>query len=143
MRRVEIGWRERLERRLWRRDEFIDQYVFPDGKLGPLHAVIGAAEGRASRRATSRVCASTTRSRCGEWLHRLEAHSAEAIRLTSERTYRTWRLYMTASAHGFASGRLNVVQTLFAKPDPDGRSGLPLTRAEWLGLDASPISQGD
>ena len=55
------GWRERLERRLWKRDAFIDQYVFPDGKLGPLHRVIAAAESAVSRRATSRVCASTTR----------------------------------------------------------------------------------
>ena len=42
---------------------------------------------------------------------------------------RTWRLYMTGAAHGFASGRLNVVQTLLAKP-VHGRAGLPLTRED-------------
>jgi cyclopropane-fatty-acyl-phospholipid synthase len=128
-----LGWRERLERRLWRRDEFIDQYVFPDGKLGPLHAVIAAAEGEGFETRDVESLREHYALTLGEWLRRLESRSAEAIRLTSERTYRTWRLYMTASAHGFASGRLNVVQTLFAKPDSDGRSGLPLTREEWLG----------
>jgi hypothetical protein len=36
---------------------------------------------------------------------------------------------MTAAGHGFATGRLNVVQSLFAKPR-EGRSGIPLTRAD-------------
>ena len=53
----------------------------------------------------------------------------EAIRLTDERTFRTWRLYMAGSAHGFARpAALNVVQTLLAKPDACGRVPLPLTR---------------
>ncbi len=39
------SWGETLARKLWRRDAFIDQYVFPDGKLGPFGAVIAASEG--------------------------------------------------------------------------------------------------
>jgi len=31
--------------------------------------------------------------------------------------------------HGFATGRLNVLQTLLAKPD-NGRANLPLTRQD-------------
>ena len=34
----------------------------------------------------------------------------------------------SASAHGFASARLNVVQTLFAKPDAQGRVDVPPRR---------------
>ena len=63
------------------------------------------------------------------WLARLARNRERAVALTDTRTYRTWRLYMAGSAHGFASGRINVVQTLLAKPDAAGRSGLPLTRA--------------
>ena len=48
-----------------------------------------------------------------------------------EPTYRVWRLYMSGSAYGFAAGRLNVYQTLLVKPDGQGRSGLPWTRADW------------
>jgi cyclopropane-fatty-acyl-phospholipid synthase len=117
-----------LERRLWKRDAFIDQYVFPDGKLTPLATVIAAAEraGFETRDVESlrEHYAMTLRA----WLSRLTRNAAAAVRLTDERTYRTWRLYMTASAHGFASGRLNVVQTLLSKPDANGWSGLPLRR---------------
>jgi cyclopropane-fatty-acyl-phospholipid synthase len=128
-----IGWRERIGRKLWRRDEFIDQYVFPDGKLGPLHAVIAAGEASGFETRDVQSLREHYALTLDEWLRRLEMHAPEAIAATSERTYRTWRLYMTASAHGFRSGRLNVLQTLFAKPDAQGNSGLPLTRAEWLG----------
>ncbi len=37
-------WRDLVLRRLWKVDAFIDQYVFPDGKLGPFYEVIQAAE---------------------------------------------------------------------------------------------------
>ena len=36
---------------------------------------------------------------------------------------------MTASMHGFATGRLNVLQTLLAKPE-QGRANIPLTRED-------------
>ena len=117
-----------VERKLWKRDAFIDQYVFPDGKLGPLSGVIAAAEavGFETRDVESlrEHYALTLRA----WLSRLTRNAAEAVRLTDERTYRTWRLYMSGSAHGFASGSLNVVQTLLSKPEPDGTSHLPLRR---------------
>jgi cyclopropane-fatty-acyl-phospholipid synthase len=52
------------------------------------------------------------------------------VAIAGEEIYRTWRLFMAASAHGFATGRLNVYQALLVKPDDHGRSGLPLTRAD-------------
>jgi len=116
-----------LERRLWKRDAFIDQYVFPDGRLTPFASVITAAEaaGFETRDVESLREHYTLTLRA--WLTRLMRHRDEAIRLTDERLVRTWRLYMTASAHGFASGHINVLQTLLAKP-LDGVSGLPLRR---------------
>ena len=121
---------QRVERRLWKRDAFIDQYVFPDGKLGPLAAVIaaGAGAGFETRDAESlrEHYALTLRA----WLSRLTRNAERAMAATDERTYRTWRLYMSASAHAFASGSINVVQTLFSKPHADGRSEVPLTRED-------------
>jgi cyclopropane-fatty-acyl-phospholipid synthase len=119
-------WRERLERRLWRRDEFIDQYVFPDGKLGPLHAVIGAAEGAGFETRDVQSLREHYVLTLREWLRRLLAHADEARTLVGDRRFRVWRLYMAAAMHGFASGRLNVVQTLLAKPDASGAVSLPL-----------------
>ncbi|MDB4916463.1 MAG: SAM-dependent methyltransferase [Gemmatimonadetes bacterium] len=121
-----------LERRLWKRDAFLDQYVFPDGRLGPLSAVIAGAErvGFETRDVESlrEHYALTLRA----WLTRLMHHRAEAVALTDERTFRIWRLYMAGSAYGFASGRLNIVQTLLGKPEADGHSGLPLRRNDLL-----------
>ena len=64
------------------------------------------------------------------WLHGLEAHADEARRLTNEFTYRVFRLYLAASAFGFEIGQPSIYQSVFVKLD-DGRSGLPLTRADW------------
>jgi cyclopropane-fatty-acyl-phospholipid synthase len=64
-----------------------------------------------------------------QWVKRLMEHREQAIQVSDEVTYRTWRLYMSASAYGFESGSINVNQTLLAKM-ADGRSHVPLTRAD-------------
>ena len=124
------GWRDRLEARLWKRNAFIEQYVFPDGQLVPLQAVVGAAEaaGFETRDAESlrEHYAMTLR----HWTARLTGNAARAIAIAGERRYRVWRLYMAASAHAFASGSINVVQTLLSKRDAEGGAGVPLTRAD-------------
>jgi cyclopropane-fatty-acyl-phospholipid synthase len=55
-----------------------------------------------------------------------------ATAVAGDRIVRTWRLYMTGSAHAFAQGSINVVQTLLAKADEGGRAALPLTREDLL-----------
>ena len=109
---------------------FVDRYVFPDGELVPICTSLRAAEqsGFEVRDVESlrEHYALTLR----HWVRRLEAHQEEACRIASDSTYRIWRLYMAGSAHGFRSGRLNVYQTLLAKPS-FGQSGLPLTRDDW------------
>ena len=121
-----------LERKLWKRDAFLDQYVFPDGRLGPLSAVIAGAErvGFETRDVESlrEHYVLTLRA----WLARLMRNRDEAIAVTDARTFRIWRVYMAASAFGFATGRLNIVQTLLLKPDAAGHSTLPLRRNDLL-----------
>jgi cyclopropane-fatty-acyl-phospholipid synthase len=78
------------------------------------------------------------------WLRGLERRRAEAMRLVGERTYRVWRLYMSAGAYGFRIGGINIVQTLLSKPTNEGRAGLPLTREDLYRADTSkrgPTSQ--
>lgn len=122
--------RERISRWMWRRDAFIDKYVFPDGRLVALGGPIlkGEHEGFETRDVESlrEHYAMTLR----YWLRGLERRKADAIRIVGEKTYRVWRLYMSAAANGFTRGSLNVVQTLLSKPDSAGRSGLPLTRED-------------
>lgn len=123
---------EWLERKLWKRDAFIEQYVFPDGRLGPLSAVIAGGEGAGFETRDLESLREHYALTLRAWRSRLEAREEEAIALTDERTYRTWRLYLTASAYGFATGRLNVVQTLFSKPTAGGETELPRRRAAWV-----------
>ena len=119
-----------LKRRLWRRDTFIKRYVFPDGELVPLGALIGAAErtGLEARDVENlrEHYARTLR----HWVERLERAHAEAAAVVGEHTYRVWRLYMAATTLGFQSGRLTLIQTLLAKPRPDGSAPVPLSRAD-------------
>ena len=65
------------------------------------------------------------------WVQRLEAHHEEALQVVDEPTFRVWCLFMSGSAYGFRTGRLNVYQALLFKPDRGGHSGLPLRRADW------------
>jgi len=122
------GIRETVSRRLWRRDEFIDKYVFPDGRLVALGSPIltGERAGFETRDVESlrEHYARTLR----WWLRGLDRRKSDAQRLVGERTYRIWKLYMTAAANAFARGNLNIVQCLLSKTGPNGQSGVPLTR---------------
>ena len=129
----------RLLHRLWRPGAFVQRYVFPDGELVPPAVAIGYAEdaGFETRDVESlrEHYALTLR----QWVRRLEARHAEAADLVGEETYRVWRLYMAASARGFTRGDIGLIQALFSKPHPDGRSEIPATRAD---LYAAPLPVG-
>lgn len=119
-----------------RRGSFMQRYVFPDGELLPISALLGEAEraGFEVRDVESlrEHYARTLR----HWVNNLEAHRDEAIAATDEVSYRIWRLYMSACAHNFERGVLNVHQSLLLKPT-GGHSGLPPTRADWYPSDAA------
>jgi cyclopropane-fatty-acyl-phospholipid synthase len=110
---------------------FSNLYVFPDGELAPIHVTLQAAEkaGFEIRDVESlrEHYALTLR----HWVRRLEAGHEQALQYVSEATYRVWRLYMSANAYAFTTGRENVYQALLLKPMPGGASNLPLTRQDW------------
>jgi len=120
----------RLAAGLWKRGEFIQRYVFPDARLVPAAHVIASAEqsGLEVRDVESLREHYTLTLR--HWIRELENNRAAAIELVGERTYRVWRLYMSAGAHRFDSAKLNIIQTLLSKPHEDGRSELPWTRED-------------
>jgi cyclopropane-fatty-acyl-phospholipid synthase len=59
----------------------------------------------------------------------IEAAQNQIEQQTDSLSFRVFRLYLAGSAYEFRSGRLNVYQTLLAKP-VRGQCGLPLTRAD-------------
>jgi cyclopropane-fatty-acyl-phospholipid synthase len=109
---------------------FLGRYVFPDAELTPVGGVIRAAEDVGFEIRDVESLREHYILTCGRWLDRLEANHEAARRLTSETTYRIFRLYLAGSAHTFETGGVNLYQTLLAKPDR-GVSGLPLARSDW------------
>jgi cyclopropane-fatty-acyl-phospholipid synthase len=109
---------------------FTDHYVFPGGDLVPINSSLRAAELTGFEVRDVESLREHYALTLHHWVRRLESHATEARRITSDTTYRIWRLYMAGSAHAFRSGRLNVYQTLLSKPSL-GRSDLPLTRDDW------------
>ncbi len=111
------------------RGTFVNRYVFPDGELVPVsEAGLVAEKAGFELRDVENLrehYALTLR----HWVRRLEKREDKATAVTDKVTYRTWRLYMASVTQGFESGSINVNQMLLAKPK-NGRSGLPLTRAE-------------
>jgi cyclopropane-fatty-acyl-phospholipid synthase len=116
-----------------REPTFNQRYVFPDGELVPISSTLRAAEmsGFEVRDVESlrEHYALTLR----HWVRRLEAHADEVHHVTSDVTYRIWRLYMAASIYAFLIGRANIYQALLAKPE-HGNSRLPLTRTDWYSI---------
>lgn len=119
---------------------FADRYVFPDAEVIPLHQVVTEAEAQEWEVCDVQSLREHYALTLDHWVRRLEKEHRRAADLVGETTYRVWQLYLAASAYRFRKGRLNVYQTLFAKPS-DGRSGLPLTREDWYGPSASSQAQ--
>ncbi|MFP3895243.1 MAG: class I SAM-dependent methyltransferase [Anaerolineales bacterium] len=110
---------------------FSDTYVFPDGELVPISTTLRVAEGAHFRVRDVESLREHYALTLRHWVRRLEKHHQEALQFVNEPTYRVWRLFMSASAYGFATGDLNVYQTLLVKPDARGASHLPLSRRDW------------
>lgn len=93
-------------------NRFVNRYVFPDGELARISEVVTAMETAGFEildvEGLRRHYALTLR----HWVSALESNRDEAIRLTSEATYRLWRLYMAGSAFYFEQGCTNVYQVL-------------------------------
>ncbi|MGH9582839.1 MAG: class I SAM-dependent methyltransferase [Bryobacteraceae bacterium] len=94
---------------------FIQRHVFPGGELVHLHDVVREGE-RAGLEVVGiedlRMDYAMT---CRAWVKNLERNVEACKSLAGERTYRTWLLYLAASAVGFEEDRISCAQVLFAK----------------------------
>jgi cyclopropane-fatty-acyl-phospholipid synthase len=115
---------------LWKRDQFIRRYVFPDGDLVPVATAIANAEREGLELRDVESLREHYTATLRQWVHRLEDRHEDAQRIVGELIYRVWRLYMSAAAYGFRTGRISVVQSLLAKPDARGGVRVPRNRAD-------------
>ena len=100
------------------RDSFIERYVFPDGELIEVGAVVSAMQdaGFEVRHVESLREHYGPTLRC--WVANLERNWDEAVAAAGERRARIWHLYLAGSARTFETGRTSVHQVLGAKPAP-------------------------
>jgi cyclopropane-fatty-acyl-phospholipid synthase len=111
-------------------NDFIGRYVFPDGDLVPIGATLRAAEAAGFEVRDVENLREHYARTLRAWVANLERNRDATVAATSERVERVWRLYMTGSARNFSLGRMGLMQTLLAKPQPDGSSRVPATRRD-------------
>jgi len=106
---------------------FINQYVFPDGRLTKISIVIDAMEKAGFEildvESLRRHYTLTLR----HWINSLEANREKAVAIVGDPVYRLWRLYMTGFAYYFKKGSNMVYQTLAGH---EGGTVAPLRRED-------------
>jgi cyclopropane-fatty-acyl-phospholipid synthase len=94
---------------------FIQRHVFPGGELIHLSDLVRDAE-RAGFEMISMEDAREHYARtCRAWVANLQANADTCRRLVDEVTYRTWLLYLAASAVNFEDGQIDCVEVMFRK----------------------------
>ncbi|HUN78340.1 MAG TPA: class I SAM-dependent methyltransferase [Solirubrobacteraceae bacterium] len=107
---------------------FIDRFIFPDGELHPVGALIAALERQRLEvrdvEALREHYALTLR----RWIENLRRNRPRAVDVVGSQRERIWRLYLVGSARAFEQGRLSLFQVLATRPD--GPHRLPLARGD-------------
>ncbi|HEY8200914.1 MAG TPA: cyclopropane-fatty-acyl-phospholipid synthase family protein [Actinomycetota bacterium] len=114
------------------RRSFIGRYVFPDGELPDLAAVVAATQqtGLEVRDVESLREHYALTLRAG--LANLESNWEQALALVGPARSRIWRLYMSGSVVSFERAEIGVNQVLAVKVDRAGASNMPLTRRSYV-----------
>lgn len=91
---------------------FVAEHVFPDGSLAPASHMLGVLQDAGWEMLDVEQLRPNYARTLQHWVARLEASQDAAHRLVDDAIHRTWRIYMAASAIGFESGDLGVMQVL-------------------------------
>jgi cyclopropane-fatty-acyl-phospholipid synthase len=109
---------------------FINQYVFPDGEVDPVSLTLEIAEKTGFEIRDVENLREHYAQTLQLWVKNLDRKCESIQKISGEVTWRVFKLYMTACAHNFSLGHLNLFQTLLTKSDR-GQNPLPATRKEW------------
>jgi cyclopropane-fatty-acyl-phospholipid synthase len=106
--------------------QFLQRRVFPGGELASLPEMLAAAEQAGFEVLDVENLRPHYALTCRAWVERLQANREACTAMVGQETYRTWLLYLAASACGFSQGTTEVHQTLLARRSP--AQVRPLTR---------------
>jgi cyclopropane-fatty-acyl-phospholipid synthase len=110
---------------------FIEAYVAPDMHMRPVGETVGLLEDAGLEvRDVHSLREHYVRTALA-WLGTMEERWDAVVELVGEAEARVWRLYLVGGALTFEERRMGVDQILAVRPTPDGRSGLPNTRASF------------
>ena len=99
--------------------EFIDQYVFPQGELAHLGAVIKAMQaGGLEVRDVENLRRHYAKT-CAAWTENFENHADEIARLTDGKRFRIWHVYLAGCAYAFAHDWISLYQIVCGKAGED------------------------
>jgi cyclopropane-fatty-acyl-phospholipid synthase len=104
---------------------FLQKKVFPGGELAHLSDVIREAEKSGFEVLDIENLRPHYALTCRAWVERLRDRASQCMLYVDSETYRTWLLYLAASARNFEDGLTDVHQLLLAKWNSRAR---PLTR---------------
>ncbi len=110
------------------KNSFIARYVFPDGELHEVGAVVTAMQEHGLEVRDVHSLREHYGHTLRRWVANLENNWEEAVQNVGRSRARIWLLYLAGSAVNFEAGRLNVHQVLAVKPSLRGHSGMPDTR---------------
>jgi cyclopropane-fatty-acyl-phospholipid synthase len=114
------------------RHSFTARYVFPDGELADVAAVVSAMEAVDLEVRDVESLREHYALTLRHWVDNLLANWDAAVALVGPVRARIWKLYMLGAIVSFESNEVGIHQVLGVKPEPDGTSRMPLTRTEMV-----------
>jgi cyclopropane-fatty-acyl-phospholipid synthase len=95
--------------------EFIDKYVFPAGELPHLSVVLKAMQQGGLEAFDIENLRQHYAKTCAIWAANFEAKADEIKKITDEKHFRIWRVYLAGSAHGFNQDWISLYQVVCSK----------------------------
>lgn len=109
---------------------FIDRYVFPDGELEGVGAIVSAMQNSGLEVRHEENLREHYGRTLHQWCDNLAEHWDEAVTEVGEGRARVWALYMAGSRLGFERRFIELHQVLGVRVDDKGVAGMP-ARPDW------------
>ncbi|EJL90783.1 methyltransferase, cyclopropane fatty acid synthase [Herbaspirillum sp. CF444] len=95
--------------------EFVDKYVFPAGELPHISLVLKAMQQGGLEAFDIENLRKHYAKTCAIWADNFEARAEEIRKITDEKHYRIWRVYLAGSSHGFNQDWISLYQVICGK----------------------------